>query len=208
GDHVGIDIARRDGVDRYAFLGAFLRQRLRKAVDARFGGGIIDLAILARLAVDRPDIDDAAPAAFDHAGETGLGHVETAAQVDAHDVVPIVIAHPGEGAVAGDAGIVDDDIDRADLCRDAGAAVEAGLMVADVPFIGGDAGPIGKFARPFVIAAIVGDDGDAHVAQLQRNGFPDAATAAGDDCDTCHEICSPTEYYGGQTRARAARLQV
>ena len=43
--------------------GAFLRQRLGEAVDARLRGGVVDLAVLAGLAVDRADIDDAAEAA-------------------------------------------------------------------------------------------------------------------------------------------------
>jgi hypothetical protein len=60
GDHVGIDIAGRDRVDGDADARAFLRQRLGEAVDAGFGGGVIDLAILAGLAVDRADVDDAA----------------------------------------------------------------------------------------------------------------------------------------------------
>src|SRR3546814_6111164 len=55
GDHVGVDIARRDRVHRDPGARAFLRQRLGEAVDARFGGGVIDLAILPRLAVDRTD---------------------------------------------------------------------------------------------------------------------------------------------------------
>src|SRR3546814_18581275 len=35
GDHVGVDIAGGDRVDRHALLGAFLRGRLGEAVDAR-----------------------------------------------------------------------------------------------------------------------------------------------------------------------------
>src|SRR5262245_20573487 len=50
GDHVRIDIARCDGVHRDVAPRAFLRERLGEAMDARFGGRIIDLAILPRLA--------------------------------------------------------------------------------------------------------------------------------------------------------------
>src|SRR3546814_7499595 len=49
GDHVGVDIARRDGVDGNAIFRAFLRQRLGETVNAGLGGGIVDPAILARL---------------------------------------------------------------------------------------------------------------------------------------------------------------
>src|SRR3546814_15548922 len=68
-----------------------------------------------------------------------------------------------------------------DVCSSDLAIVEARLMVADVPFARGDPGPLGERARLFVIAGIVGDDGDALFLQLQRNRFPDAAAAAGDD---------------------------
>jgi hypothetical protein len=47
-DHVGVDIAGRDRVDGDAGARAFLRQRLGEAVDAGLGGGVIDLAVLAR----------------------------------------------------------------------------------------------------------------------------------------------------------------
>src|SRR3546814_19603682 len=67
-------------------------------------------------------------------------------------------------------------------------------MIADVPLARGDPGPVGERARLFVIAGIVGDDGDALFLQLQRNRFPDAAAAAGDDCDACHKSSSPTGY--------------
>ena len=41
-------------------------QRLGEAVDPAFGGGVVDLAILSGLAIDRPDVDDAAPARLYH----------------------------------------------------------------------------------------------------------------------------------------------
>src|SRR3546814_15862138 len=100
--------------------------------------------MLALLAGVRADVDDAAPAALDHAGKGRFRHVEAAAEVDAHHIVPVVEAHPREGAVAGDAGIIHHDVDRSDLFGHPRAAVEAGLMVADVPFIGADAGAVGE----------------------------------------------------------------
>ena len=81
-------------------------------MDARLGGGIIDLAVLAGLAVDRADIDDAAKFAPVHAVPHRLGHVEAAAEIDVDHLVPGLAAHPLHGAVAGDAGIVDHDVDR------------------------------------------------------------------------------------------------
>ena len=186
GDHVGVDITGGDRVDGDAIFRAFLRQRLCEAVDARLGGGIVDLAILAGLAVDRADIDDPAPAALAHAAEGGLRHVEAAAQVDAHHFVPVIEAHLGEHAVAGDARIVDDDVDGAERFGDLRAAIEAGLMIAHVPFEGGDAGLVGEGLGLFLIAGIVGGDGIAHFLERETDRLPDASRSAGYDRHSRH----------------------
>src|SRR5205085_1397370 len=52
-DHVGADVARAHGVDRHALVRELLRQRHREAVHARLGRGVVGLAGLALLAVDR-----------------------------------------------------------------------------------------------------------------------------------------------------------
>src|SRR3546814_16817068 len=67
-------------------------------------------------------------------------------------------------------------------------------MIANYQRARGYPGPVGERALLVVIAGIVGDDGDALFLQLQRNRFPDAAAAAGDDCDACHKSSSPTGY--------------
>src|SRR5690606_271505 len=81
GDHVGVDVARCARVDSHAEARAFLRQRLGEAMDAALGRGVIVLAVLPGLSVDRADVDDPAPAALLHAREARLGHVEAAAEV-------------------------------------------------------------------------------------------------------------------------------
>src|SRR3546814_8983997 len=68
--HVRIDIARRDSVHGHAKSGALLRQGLGESMNARLGGRVIHLPILARLAVDRSDIHDPAPAAIPPAGRS------------------------------------------------------------------------------------------------------------------------------------------
>src|SRR5712664_3618617 len=80
-DHVGLGVTRRDGVDGDPLRCAFLGQRLGEAVDARLGGGVVDLAVLAALAVDRADIDDAAEAARAHLLDHGAAHVEARAEI-------------------------------------------------------------------------------------------------------------------------------
>ena len=115
GDHVGVDVPRSDGVDRDAVSRAFLRQRLGEAVDAGLGGGIIDLPVLARLAVDRADVDDAAVATADHAVEHGLCHVEAAAEVRIDHVLPLLVVHSLHRRIARDSGVVDQHVDRPEL---------------------------------------------------------------------------------------------
>src|SRR6266542_5638627 len=68
--HVCIDVTWRYGIHGDAEAGSLLRQRLGEAVDAGLGGGIVDLAILAGLASDAADIDDAAEPRCPHAVES------------------------------------------------------------------------------------------------------------------------------------------
>src|SRR5258708_36035691 len=96
---------------------------------------LFHLAILAHLTVHRSDIDDAAPAALAHARKGRLGHVETTAQIGVHHLFPILIAHLHAGAIAGDAGVIDDDVDRAEILFDLGNPGVAGIIIGDVPFI-------------------------------------------------------------------------
>ena len=182
GDHFGVDIARRNGVDRDPEARAFLRQRLGEAVDPAFGGGVIDLAVLPRLAVDRPDVDDPAPAAFLHSRESGLGGVEAAAQIGAHDRVPIVIAHFQQRAVAGDAGIVDDHVDRPVFPFDPGAGLVDRVGIADIEARGGQARLLGEPRRRVGVARVIGNDGEtALVAQPFADRAADPARAPGYD---------------------------
>src|SRR3546814_9156039 len=50
-----------------------------------------------------------------------------------------LVGHLQHDAVAGDAGVVDQHIDRAEIVDDPGDAALTGLMVGHVPFIGGNA---------------------------------------------------------------------
>src|ERR1041384_2026547 len=105
--HLGIDIARRDGIDCDAARGAFLRQRLGETMDTGFRGGVVYLAVLPRLAVDRADIDDAAETAIAHALDDSPRHVEARGEIGLHDRVPLLEAHAVDRRVAGNAGVVD-----------------------------------------------------------------------------------------------------
>src|SRR5260370_28943829 len=54
--HGGVDIAGGERVDSDAALRTLLRQRLCEPVDARLVGSVLDLSVLAGLAIERTDI--------------------------------------------------------------------------------------------------------------------------------------------------------
>ena len=164
GDHVGVDIAGRDGVDGDAEARAFLGQCLGEAVDTAFGGGVVDLAVLARLPVDRTDIHDPAPAAFLHPGEGRLGEVEAAAQIGAHYRIPIFVPHLQQRAVTRDPCIVDHDFDRAVFFLDLLAGFLHRVEIRYVEFDCRNAGFFGEFLGRIVIAGIIG--GHSAVVEL------------------------------------------
>src|SRR5207342_959619 len=113
--HVGADVARGDGVHGDAELRVLLRQRNREAVHAGLGRGVVGLALLP---VDRTDLDVAAPLARTHALDDRAGDVEAGVQVGADHLAPLLRRHLVEGGVAGDAGVVDEDLHRAELALD------------------------------------------------------------------------------------------
>ena len=64
------------------------------------------------------------------------------------------------------------DVDRPELALDLGDAGDAGVEIGDVPFIGLDAGALGEVAGLFLIAGIIGGDGDALVASAMLIASP------------------------------------
>ena len=182
-DHVGGDIAGADGVDGDAGPGALLGQRLGEADVAGLGGGIVDLADLALLAVDRGDGDDAAELAVAHAAPHRMGHVEDADRLVSMTSFHCSARHLVEHGVAGDAGIVDQHVDRAEIGLDLADAGGAGIVVGDRPFVDRDAGLRLEFLRRLVIAGIVRGDAIAGLLQRDRDRRADAARAACDDCN-------------------------
>ena len=186
-DHVGVDIAGRNRIDRDAEARAFLGECLGEAVDPALGGGVVYLAILSGLSIDGTDVDDPAPAALFHAGKGGLRHVEAAAQIGAHHGVPIVIAHLQERAVARDPGVVDDDVDGAVLFRYFFAGFLHGVEIADIEFYRGNARFFGELTGRLVIAGVIGNDRTiTFVTQSFANSPTDSARTAGYDCNSSH----------------------
>ena len=71
---------------------------------------------------------------------TGCVMLKTPNEIGVDHLVPLLRRHPVEHAVAGDAGIVDQHLDRAEVGLDLLDAGGAGIVVGDVPFVDRDAG--------------------------------------------------------------------
>jgi hypothetical protein len=70
---------------------------------------------------------------------TACATVEAGAEVGVDDLVPLLGGHAVHGAVAGDAGVVDQHLDRSQVLLDLGDAGGDRVEVADVELVGGDA---------------------------------------------------------------------
>ena len=97
--------------------------------------------------------------------------------------------HAVEHRVPCDAGIVDEDVDGADLALDLLQSFDAGLIARHVPFVDGDAGLLLEFGGGIIVAAIIGGDIVAGLFERFADGRADSARAAGDHRRACH--CRP-----------------
>src|SRR5580658_10931568 len=182
--HVGADVAGGHGVDGDAARGDLLRERHGEAVDAGFGGRVVGLAELAALAVHRGDVHDAAPAALDHAVDHLLGDVEQRVEVGLDDRTPGIQIHLLKRAVARDAGVVHQNVDRPDLGTRSIKCVLGGVPVGDVTLGSVNVAAFrAHFRQPAVLArgtrAAPGDHRVAVAAQAAAGGSADATHAAG-----------------------------
>ena len=99
GDHVGVDVLLRE------------REGVRQADHAQLHHRVVGLAEVAVDAGGRGGEDDSPVALVAQVRPGGVRHPEAAERVDAVDQVPVFLRHLVEGAVAEDAGVVDDDVD-------------------------------------------------------------------------------------------------
>jgi len=90
------------------------------------------LSGLTSLADDGGDVDDASPPVLDHLGHEGLGQQKCAGEVCGEDVVPVLAFHAHGEDVAGDSGVVDEDVDSAEVGENCFGAVFDGVFAGDV----------------------------------------------------------------------------
>jgi len=97
------------------------------------------------------------------------------------------VVHPLHRRVAGDSGVVDEHVDRPEVGFDLAHAFLARVIVGHVPFVGGDPGALGEFARALVVAGVIGSDLHSHVLEGDADRLANAARSAGDDRHSSHE---------------------
>ena len=115
--HGGFNKAGRHAVGGDTSTCHFMRQRLGHADHARFGRGVVGLSRTARRCYNRGDADDPPPALLEHAAQQRSRQPERRRQIDGENGVPVVVGHPEHELIAGDPGIVDEDVDPAQFGR-------------------------------------------------------------------------------------------
>ena len=172
------------------------RAGARELHDAAFARGVSRRKAGAEDRHHRADVDDLAAARLLHGRIDRLRAQEGAGEVGVDDAVPFLEIERVRGLADVDAGIVDEDVDPAELAADALDHARDRGLVGDV---GGDrdrldAAPreLGDRRVRFLLVAPDDRDAGAGVRQPARHAEPDAAIAAGDDRDLAFEI----EYSG------------
>ena len=87
---------------------------------------------IAHYADDGCDVDDTAGALLHHAAQDGFRSAEHGFEVDLHDVVPLFFFHTHQEVVAGDAGVVDQNIQLAECFFDVGNQVFDGFRFSGI----------------------------------------------------------------------------
>ena len=115
---LGIDVAGRNRVDAHAPASELLCEGVRETDDAGLGGRVVRLP---RIPVDPDDtrhVDDRPAPPLEHPARHRAARVEDAAQVRLDHPVPVLVAHADDECVPCDAGVVDENVDRAELALD------------------------------------------------------------------------------------------
>ena len=139
----GLGRGRRHRVDEDVVLREFLAERFRQRDQAGLRGRIMRGVGVAFLAGDRGDVDDAAVFLFEHRRHHRLAADEGPVEIDAQHLAPFLeVGFPHRLVDAGDAGIVDEDVDLAERLQRLVAGLFDRGEIGDVDLEGGDPAPI------------------------------------------------------------------
>ena len=186
--HVGGDEARGHGVAGDVAAGEFAGDGFGEADQAGLAGGVVGLAGVADQADDRGDVDDARVLGFHQHAHEGFHGVEGALEIGVEHGVPVLLLHAHEQAVAGDAGVVDEDVHRAEFVADFLGEFLHGGVIGHIHGVGG--GGAGKLGVDFLRGLAAARGAAAHHRDLgtlrgKRAGdfLADSTASSGDDGD-------------------------
>src|ERR1035441_1924275 len=182
---------------RDAFPGEARRVEVSQPEHARLGRGVVRAHHTADVRGHRGEVDDAAPVARAHAGQDGLGHQEARLQVDCDQLVPILLGDLFDALHAGDAGVIHQDFDVAELRLDGiHQAIDAGAD-RDVGLDGDTAAPEAGDLRFRVLrvggaSPVIDRQVGACPGKCYRDGTADAPAGTGDQGDFALQIVHPS----------------
>ncbi len=179
--------ARRDSVRRHAVLGELQRHRFREASEPVLGGHVGRLEGRGPQRMRRADVDDAPPLARLHAGHRRPHAVKGRGEVDGDDGVPLLDGKVLDGAHVLDAGVVDEDVDAAEIALGLGDHLRDLRRPQHVGRVEADLHPqrLHALDRLGVVlgrAQAVRDDVDAGLGEPQRDAEADPRRGARHDC--------------------------
>ena len=139
----------------------------------------------------------------DHERCEGADHEVGAAEVGAHQFVPVGGVHISEGlAEEADAGVIDEDVAATVLgFHGVGEGVDGGLVEEiELGNVGGAAGVLDVFLDLRELRLVAGgqDDGGSHGGKLFADGCADAACGSGNDGDLAFEFFGPVDLDAAQ----------
>jgi hypothetical protein len=175
--HAGLDAG-----DAHAGAVQVAAQVQAELVHERLAGAV-DVAAGVRIAAgDRADVDDVAAAALDHPGEHGARQVDQALAVGVDHLVPVVeVGALRRLEALGEAGVVDQDVDRGKRGRQRPHRALDGLAVAHVELEGEHAiAELGDELRQPVGAARACDDPGTAGGKLPHGRRAEPGAGAGD----------------------------
>src|SRR2546423_3131408 len=181
GGHFRLDEPGCNSVDQNIPGTELFGDGFRKSDQSGFAGGVVGLSLVADQSDDAGDVDDAAAATLHHAARDGPNTGERAAQIGVLYRIPVFVFEAHDDVVAGDTGVVYQDIDRAKRLLDIVDELCDGGRGADV---GSESGGDGSDGSGGFIGALLvpTNDGDPCTGFGERlgDGASDSSCAASD----------------------------
>jgi hypothetical protein len=183
------DAARRDAIDRDVLFRILIGKRMREAFDSRFRRrNVCTAEMIGNVVADAADVDNAAPAVFQHEGNRRARTQESAVENDADEVPPLRKCHLGERRARPVGSIVDQNIDppetRLDLAEHARDCVLSGDVRNADQRLAAHRFDLGLHLVCFIRRTARIDDNCRTVfGERVRGGATVAAHRTGDECN-------------------------